>query len=134
MAAITALPTQRTRLSFLRCIAVLHGFRAPLYVAWPLLSKGPMQRNGKRGPKFLLQRGCNANATQFATRLSVTIEPIGKREDRKMGETSKHASSKHKRKEHRLAEKALARDGSARLAEAAKKREVSEAAARKAAG
>src|ERR1700693_1406518 len=41
----------------------------------------------------------------------------------KMGETSKHASSKHKRKEHRLTEKALARDGSARLAEAARKRE-----------
>jgi hypothetical protein len=47
----------------------------------------------------------------------------------KMGETSKHASSKHKRKEHRLTEKSLARDGSARLAEAAKKREASEAAA-----
>jgi hypothetical protein len=44
----------------------------------------------------------------------------------------KHASSKHKRKEHRLTEKALARDGSDRLAEAAKKREASEAAARKA--
>jgi hypothetical protein len=72
-------------------------------------------------------------ATQFATRLSVTVEPIGKREDRKMGETSKHASSKHKRKEHRLAEKALARDGSDQLAEAAKKREEFEAAARKAA-
>ena len=51
-----------------------------------------------------------------------------------MGETSKHASSKHKRKEHRLAEKALACDGSARLAEAAKKREATEATARKAAG
>jgi hypothetical protein len=50
-----------------------------------------------------------------------------------MGETSKHASSKRKRKEHRLTEKALARDGSDRLAEAAKKREASEAAARKAA-
>ena len=49
-----------------------------------------------------------------------------------MGETSKHASSKRKRKEHRLTEKALARDGSDRLAEAAKKREASEAAARKA--
>jgi hypothetical protein len=48
-----------------------------------------------------------------------------------MGEASKHASSKHKRKEHRLAEKALARDGSDRLAEAAKKREEFEAAARK---
>ena len=45
-----------------------------------------------------------------------------------MGETSKHASSKHKRKEHRLTEKALARDGSARLAEAARKREAAEAA------
>jgi hypothetical protein len=65
--------------------------------------------------------------------LSVTIEQIGKREDRKMGETSKHASSKHKRKEHRLTEKALARDGSGRLAEAARKREAAEAAARKAA-
>ena len=49
-----------------------------------------------------------------------------------MGETSKHASSKHKRKEHRLTEKTLARDGSDRLAEAAKKREASEAAVRKA--
>ena len=49
-----------------------------------------------------------------------------------MGETSKHASSKHKRKEHRLTEKTLARDGSDRLAEAAKKREASETAARKA--
>ena len=49
-----------------------------------------------------------------------------------MGETSKHASSKHNRKEHRLTEKALARDGSTRLAEAAKKREASETAARKA--
>jgi hypothetical protein len=48
-----------------------------------------------------------------------------------MGETSKHASSKHKRKEHRLAEKALARDGSNRRAEAARKRETSEAAQRK---
>jgi hypothetical protein len=53
------------------------------------------------------------------------------REDRKMGETSKHASSKHNRKEHRLAEKALARDGADRLAEAARKREASEVAARK---
>jgi hypothetical protein len=51
----------------------------------------------------------------------------------KMGETSKLASSKHKRKEHRLTEKALARAGADRLAEAAKKREASEAAARKAA-
>jgi hypothetical protein len=42
---------------------------------------------------------------------------------------SKHAWSKHNRKEHRLAEKALARDGADRLAEAAKKREASEAAA-----
>jgi hypothetical protein len=79
MAAMTTLPAQRTRLSFLRCIAALHGLRAPLYVAWPLLSKGPMQRNGTRGAKILLQRRCNANATQFATRLSVTIDPIGKR-------------------------------------------------------
>jgi hypothetical protein len=48
------------------------------------------------------------------------MKPIGIREDRKkMGETSKH-----KRKERRLAEKALARAGSARLAEAAKKREA----------
>jgi hypothetical protein len=126
MAAMTTLPAQRTRLSSLRCIAALHGLRAPLYVAWPLLSKGPMQRNGTRGAKILLQRGCNANATQFATRLSVTIDPIGKREDRKMGETSKHASSKHKRKEHRQAARQLARDGADRLAEAAKKREAAE--------
>jgi hypothetical protein len=49
-----------------------------------------------------------------------------------MGETSKHAASKHKRKEHRLTEKALARDGADRLAAAAKKREASETAARKA--
>jgi hypothetical protein len=49
-----------------------------------------------------------------------------------MGETSKHASSKHKRKEHHLTEKALARSGADRLAEAARKREASETAARKA--
>ena len=128
---MTAFPMQRPPLSYLRCIAALHGFRAPLYVAWPLLSKGPMQRNGTLGAKNLLQRGCNVNATQFATRLSVTIEPI-KKGGSKMGETSKHASSKHKRKEHRLAEKVLAREGSARLAKAAKKREASESA--KAAG
>jgi hypothetical protein len=55
-----------------------------------------------------------------------------------MGETSKHASSKHAsskhaRKERRSAERAMARDGADRLAEAARKREASEAAARKAA-
>jgi hypothetical protein len=50
-----------------------------------------------------------------------------------MGETSKHTSSKHARKERRTAEKALARDGADRLAEAARKREASEAAQRKAA-
>jgi hypothetical protein len=75
MAAMTALRRQRPPLSFLRCMAALHGFRAPLYVAWPLLSKGPMQRNGAIGAKILLQRGCNANATQFSTRLSATIYP-----------------------------------------------------------
>jgi hypothetical protein len=50
-----------------------------------------------------------------------------------MGETSKHASSKHKRKERRSAERTMARDGADRLAEAARKREASEAAQRKAA-
>ena len=98
------------------------------------LRKGGLLLHGGQLTARLLRQGkplCNANATQFATRLSVTVEPIGKREDRKMGEASKHASSKHKRKEHRLAEKALARDGSDRLAEAAKKREESEAAVRK---
>jgi hypothetical protein len=84
---------------------------------WQLTAR--LLRQGK-GP---LQRKCNAVCN--------AIETIGKREDRKMGETSKHASSKHKRKEHRLTEKALARDGSARLAEAARKREAAEAAARK---
>lgn len=59
-------------------------------------------------------------------RLSVTIEPIRKGEDRKMGETSKHASAKHKRKEHRLAEKAVASDGPDRLAESARKREAAQ--------
>ena len=48
-----------------------------------------------------------------------------------MGETSKHASSKHKRKERRSAEWTMARDGADRLAEAARKREAAEAAARK---
>jgi hypothetical protein len=48
-----------------------------------------------------------------------------------MGETSKHASSKHKRKERRSAERTMARDGADRLAEAARKREAAEAAARK---
>jgi hypothetical protein len=69
MAAMTALPMQRTPLSFLRCVAALHSFCAPLYVAWPLLSKGPMQRNGTMGAKNLLQRGCNANATQVCSAL-----------------------------------------------------------------
>ena len=46
-------------------------------------------------------------------------------------ESSKHASSKHKRKERRTAERTIARDSSDRLAEAAKKREASEAAQRK---
>jgi hypothetical protein len=46
-------------------------------------------------------------------------------------ESSKHASSKHKRKERRSAERTMARDSADRLAEAAKKREASEAAQRK---
>jgi hypothetical protein len=41
--------------------------------------------------------------------------------------SSKHASSKHKRKERRSAERTMARDGADRLAEAARKREASEA-------
>jgi hypothetical protein len=45
--------------------------------------------------------------------------------------SSKHASSKHKRKERRSAERTMARDGADRLAEAARKREASEAAQRK---
>jgi hypothetical protein len=44
---------------------------------------------------------------------------------------TKHASAKHKRKEHRLTEKALARSGADRLAEAARKRQQAETAARK---
>jgi hypothetical protein len=47
--------------------------------------------------------------------------------------SSKHASSKHARKERRSAERTMARDGADRLAEAARKREASEAAPRKAA-
>jgi len=47
-------------------------------------------------------------------------------------ESSKHASSKHKRKERRSAERTMARDSADRLAKAAKKREASEAAQRKA--
>ena len=42
--------------------------------------------------------------------------------------SSKHASSKHARKERRSAERTMARDGADRLAEAARKREASEAA------
>jgi hypothetical protein len=44
---------------------------------------------------------------------------------------AKHASSKHARKERRTAERTMARDGADRLAEAARKREASEAAQRK---
>jgi hypothetical protein len=45
--------------------------------------------------------------------------------------SSKHASSKHAQKERRTAERTMARDGADRLAEAARKREASEAAQQK---